>query len=182
MAKGKQAAAAAKRRLQAVEEEAQNLRATLDNERTAAREREQHLKGEIQSLRNRLHSEVAEMAAERINELEERHLRAMKEAKATADARVRNGLARMRDGMRHPELVMSTHDDWDETAAAFGIPLGEFLHLAGKQETNREERRIRPSHVNRGKSEELTSPAVRTRQILRNKGEQGAFRDGVAGR
>lgn len=179
MAKGKHAAAAAKRRLQAAEEEVQNLRATLDDERTAAREREQHLKGEIQSLRNRLHSEVAEMAAERINELEERHLQAMKEAKATADARVRNGLARMREGMRHPELIMCTYEDWTATANAFGLTLGEFMDFAGKQETNREERRIRPSHVNEGKSRELTSPAVRTRRI--RDGEENAYPKGVSG-
>lgn len=139
MARGKQAARAANRRAAMAADTVESLSAQLANERAKSSREIADLKNERDRLAGRLTSEVAAMAATKVERIQSDYAaaRTMERAKQRE-----NGL-KLSKIMTEGECRLP-HESYEVIAALFGLSLGEFLthdHI----DNNRTSRRVTAS-------------------------------------
>ena len=147
MAKGKHAAAAARKRLHDAEERIKELEHLREGESAEAHAREEELKKQVARLEGRLVSEVQALAQERVDAAEQAHWREMERLKREHRDAVRDAFQLIEQseggGLR------LTFDEHTELAEILGVEVGEFLGWTAanasrqtKRSTNRRAKHI----------------------------------------
>lgn len=143
MAKGKQAAAAANRRLREAEERIAELEAIRDSETAEAHEREERLKAEVQNLKGRLLSEVESAASARVESVRRDYERQLAELTRAHREAIEEAFRYINDH----GLIKLEIGDHAHVAKLLGMKPGEWLSLTSEA-PRRKARRANRAHAN----------------------------------